>query len=73
MSDGLKNFLEKDEQKLVCILRLFQLIAEANQSIKASEQMQSPSMVKQLEHQKIKFIKELNEILNQKYQLSLAD
>jgi|GEM_PF-6032752 hypothetical protein len=73
MSDGLKNFLEKDEQKLVRILRLFQLIAEANQSIKASEQMQSPSMVKQLEHQKIKFIKELNEILNQKYQLSLAD
>jgi hypothetical protein len=73
MSDGLKNFLEKDEQKLVRILRLFQLIAEANQSIKASEQMQSPSMVKQLEHQKIKFIKKLNEILNQKYQLSLAD
>jgi hypothetical protein len=52
MSDGLKSFIEQDEQKLVRILRLFQLIAETNQSIEASEKMQSPSMVKQLEYQK---------------------
>jgi hypothetical protein len=73
MSDGLKTFIEKDEQKLVRILRLFQLIAEANQSIEASKKMQSPSMVKQFEHQKNKFVKELNEILNQKFKLVLAE
>jgi hypothetical protein len=72
MSDGLKKFIEKDEQKLVRILRLFQLIAEANQSIKASETMESPSMVKQLEHQKAKFVKELNELLSKEYQLILT-
>jgi len=73
MSDGLKLFIEKDEQKLVRILRLFQLIAEVNQSIEASKKMESTSMIKQFEYQKAKFIKELNEILDQKFKLALAE
>jgi hypothetical protein len=73
MSEGLKSFIEQDEQKLVRILRLFQLIAAANQSIAASENMQSPSMIKQLEHQKNKFVKELNELLHQKFNLALVE
>lgn len=73
MSDELKSFIEKDKRKLVRILRLFQLIADVNKSIEASEKMQSPSMIKQFEHQKSKFVKELNEILHQKFQLALAD
>ena len=73
MSDGLKNFIEKDEQKLVRILRLFQLIADVNKSIDASKKLESPSMIKQFEHQKANFVKELNEILQQKFQLALVD
>lgn len=51
---------------------LLPLIAEVNQSIKASQKMQSLSTVKQFEHQKNKFVKKLNEILNQKFKLALA-
>lgn len=73
MSDGLKAFIEKDEQRLVRIMRLFQLIADVNKSIEASKKMESLSMIKQFEHQKAKFVKELNQILKQKFQLVLAD
>ena len=72
MSKELLVFLENDEEKLVRILRLFQLISGVNKSIEASQKMDSNSMIKQFEYQKAKFIKELNEILSNHYKLELV-
>lgn len=72
MSKELEAFFDNDKEKLIRILRLFQLISGLNKSIEASKKMDSPSMIKQFRQQKVQFVQELNEILEQQYQLVLA-
>ena len=69
ISPQLQKFLEKDEEKLLRILRLFHLISSVNESIKASDQMKNSAMLQQLKIQKNGFVKELNEIMRSQYQL----
>lgn len=69
MTTQLEKFLQRDEEKLLRMLRLFHLISSVNESIEASQRMNSRAMVKQLKLQKEGFVKELNEIMQKNYQL----
>lgn len=69
MNPQLAKFIQKDEEKIMKILRLFQLISGVNESIDASQAMNTPAMVKQLKLQKKGFVEELNEILRGSYKL----
>lgn len=69
MNHQLEKFIKKDEEKLMKILRLFHLISGVNESIEASQKMNSSAMVKQLKLQRKGFIEELNEIMHSSYQL----
>lgn len=63
MDVKLEDILGKNDQKYIRILRLLHLIEGVNMSMENSGQMNSALMLRQCQHQKKEYTKELLELL----------
>ena len=63
MEKILEEFLRKNDQHFIQMLRLFHLIKGVNESIAISQEMNSAFMQKQYEHLKKEYTTELLELL----------